>query len=196
MRRALSSSKGRDANVGCGYLGIAGFVALEAVARRRGSASSLRANRDDHGTTRMIVGAYALAGLSAPLVQRIRGPRLPPSAVPAGLALEGIGLVVRAWSMRTLGRSYSRTLRATEEQHVIDTGPYRYVRHPGYLGSLLIWKGFALTSRSLPVVVSVGALLGGAYWRRITAEEELLGRELPGYTAYANRTSRLVPHIW
>jgi protein-S-isoprenylcysteine O-methyltransferase Ste14 len=44
--------------------------------------------------------------------------------------------------MRTLGRAYSRTLR-TERERVVEAGPYRHVRHPGYLGSNLIWLGFA-----------------------------------------------------
>ena len=99
--------------------------------------------------------------------------------------------------MRELGRFYSRTLRTEgDEQVVIDTGPYRLVRHPGYAGSLLIWGGFAMTSRSTPVVMAVSALLARAYQKRIAAEEELLRRTLPGYGAYTERTKRLVPHAW
>ena len=98
--------------------------------------------------------------------------------------------------MRTLGRSYTRTLRTHDAQHVVDTGPYAVVRHPGYAGSLLTWTGFALTSRSIPVVVAVAALLGTAYQRRITAEEALLRRELPGYAAYCERTKKLIPLLW
>ena len=82
------------------------------------------------------------------------------------------------------------------EQQVIDTGPYRLVRHPGYAGSLLIWTGFALSSRSVPVVAAVGALLGPAYRRRIAAEEQLLRRDRPSYPAYTDRTKRLIPFVW
>lgn len=98
--------------------------------------------------------------------------------------------------MRTLGPSYTRTLRTEDTQHVIDDGPYAFVRHPGYAGSLLIWTGFALTSRSLPVLIAVGALLGTAYQRRIAAEEALLRRDLPGYAAYCKRTKKLIPLVW
>lgn len=98
--------------------------------------------------------------------------------------------------MAKLSESYSRTLRTNDEQALIETGPYRLVRHPGYLGSLLTWSGFALASRSVPVIAIVGGLLGGAYRRRILAEEELLERELPGYKTDARRTSRLVAVIW
>jgi len=67
---------------------------------------------------------------------------------------------------------------------------------PGYAGSLLVWTGFALTSRSVPVVVAVGALLGTAYQQRIVTEEAMLRRELPANKAYRARTKRLIPLVW
>jgi protein-S-isoprenylcysteine O-methyltransferase Ste14 len=112
------------------------------------------------------------------------------------LVLQATGLGLRIWSMRTLGASYSRTLRTQDEQPVVDNGPYGLIRHPGYLGSLLTWTGFGLTSRSLPVVVTVSGLLGRAYRHRIAAEEDLLRRGLAGYIDYSRRTKKLVPFIW
>jgi protein-S-isoprenylcysteine O-methyltransferase Ste14 len=179
-----------------GYAGIAGFLALEAAARKPGSASSLDAPSADQGTTRMIATAYGLAAELPLVLRRVPAPQLPRMAGPAGLMVQAGGLALRAWSMRTLGASYTRTLRTGEEQPVVDTGPYRLVRHPGYAGSLLTWTGFALASRSAPVLLLVAALLGRAYRRRIAAEEELLQRDLPGYTAYAQRTRKLIPFIW
>jgi len=179
-----------------GYLTLAGFLALEATARERGTASSLVATPDDRDTTRTIVLAYAVAALAAPLLRLIPLPRLPRFAGPVGLAVEASGLALRAWSMRVLGRAYTRTLRAESEQHVVDTGPYARVRHPGYLGSIMTWCGFASTSRSLPVVALVGLLLGSAYSRRIDAEERLLRRDLPAYAEYMARTKRMIPYIW
>jgi protein-S-isoprenylcysteine O-methyltransferase Ste14 len=61
---------------------------------------------------------------------------------------------------------------------------------------LLVWTGFALTSRSVPVVVAVDALLGTAYQRRIGAEEAMRRRELRGYDAYRERTKKLIPLVW
>lgn len=179
-----------------GYLGSAGFLALEASVRRPGTASSLDASEADQGTTATIVGAYAVAVIASPVLRRLRVGRLPRAAGPLGLAIQGTGLGLRAWSMRTLGTAYTRTLRSEREQRVVDEGPYALVRHPGYLGSLMIWTGFALTSGSAPVAAIVGGLLGRAYGRRIAAEEELLGRDLPGYTDYVRRTWRLVPFVW
>jgi protein-S-isoprenylcysteine O-methyltransferase Ste14 len=179
-----------------GYAGVLGFLVLEGSSRQRGAASSLKPSRDDRGTTRMIVAAYAAAAVGAPLIRLMRPPQLPRAVAPLGLGLEVAGLGLRAWSMRTLGGSYSRTLRVGGAQQLIDRGPYRFVRHPGYAGSLMIWTGFALTSRSLRVVEVVGGLLGVAYHRRVGAEEALLRRELRGYEAYSRRTKRLIPFIW
>ena len=179
-----------------GYAGIAGFFALEALTRQRGTASSLSASRDDQGTTRMIIAAYALAADLPLVLRRLPVPQLPWLAGPSGVIVQAGGLALRAWSMRALGASYTRTLRTAHEQRVVDAGPYRLVRHPGYTGSLLTWTGFALASRSAPVLVLVTGLLGWAYQRRITAEEELLRRDLPGYRAYSERTSKLIPFIW
>jgi protein-S-isoprenylcysteine O-methyltransferase Ste14 len=195
----VSEQPQRSGGIGwfiAGYAGVAGFFLLEASTRQRGAASSLAASRDDRGSTRMIVAAYATAAVVAPVVRMIRKPQLPPATAPLGLGLEVAGLGLRAWSMRTLGGSYSRTLRVQGAQQVVDRGPYRFVRHPGYAGSLMIWTGFALTSRSFPVVEIVGGLLGLAYHRRVGAEEALLRRDLPGYVAYSKRTKRLIPFVW
>jgi len=179
-----------------GYAGIAGFVALEALARQPGAASSLEASSRDQGTTRMIITAYACAAELPLLLRYLPLPPLPKVAGPAGLVIQAGGLVLRAWSMRTLGAAYTRTLRTNEQQRVIDHGPYRLVRHPGYSGSLLTWTGFALASRSAPVIVLVSLLLGRAYQRRINAEEQLLNEELPGYGAYSQHTKKLIPFLW
>lgn len=179
-----------------GYGGILGFFALELATRRRGAASSLRTTREDRGTTRRIGISYAVAA-EAPLLMRLLPvPRLPAAVAPAGLVLQAGGVALRAWSMRTLGASYTRTLRTEAGQEVVDAGPYRLVRHPGYAASLLIWIGFALTSRSPLALALVAALLGDAYRRRIQAEELLLERELPAYAAYRLRTKRLIPFLW
>ncbi len=179
-----------------GYAGLAGFFVIEAAIRQNGSASGLAASEDDRDSTRSIVRAYLVAA-SLPLVLRsLPARQLPPAAQPVGLALQAGGLSLRVWSMRTLGAFYSRTLRTEEEQSVVDNGPYRLVRHPGYLGSLLIWTGFALSSGSIPVAAGVTGVVARAYGRRIDAEEQLLGRDLPGYGDYARRTWKLIPLIW
>ncbi|HWD55071.1 MAG TPA: isoprenylcysteine carboxylmethyltransferase family protein [Acidimicrobiales bacterium] len=194
-RTAIGPRRGRRWFL-AGYVGVTGFFGLEALVRQPGSASDLHASKDDAASTRGIVIAYALVLLSAPLLRRLPIRPLPAPCAPLGLAVIFLGLVLRAWSMRTLSEAYTRTLRVTNQQTVTDRGPYRHVRHPGYLGSLAIWCGFALASGSAVVVGTVIALLLPAYLHRIEAEEELLERDLPGYAAYQSRTNRLLPHVW
>jgi protein-S-isoprenylcysteine O-methyltransferase len=179
-----------------GCAGALGFFALEAVNRTPGVATSLHASDADRGTTRRIGFAYALACELPVLARRRHGPELPRGAGPLGILVQASGLVLRTYSMRTLGGSYTRTLRTAEQQQLVDTGPYRWVRHPGYTGSLLTWIGYVLTSRSVPALLAVSALLGRLYYQRIAAEEVMLAREFPGYATYSSRTNKLVPLIW
>src|SRR5450756_2056680 len=142
-----------------GYAGVAGFFMVEALTRSRGRAASLDASDNDQGTTSRIVTAYVVAATLAPLLRHLPVRPLPRGSAPVGLALQATGLALRVWSMRTLGVAYSRTLRTNDAHEVVDAGPYRVIRHPGYAGSLLTWTGFALTSRSLPVIGMVAGLL-------------------------------------
>jgi protein-S-isoprenylcysteine O-methyltransferase Ste14 len=179
-----------------GYTGLAGFLVLESAVRQRGSASGLEGFTDDQGTARLILGAYAVAAVVPPILRPLRLWRLPRAAGPLGLAIEATGLGVRLWSMRTLDGSYSRTLGTTAEQHVINDGPYRLIRHPGYLGSILTWAGCTVASGSLLTLSAVTGLLAGAYRRRIAVEEKLLVRDLPGYLDYRRSTKKLIPLLW
>lgn len=179
-----------------GYVGAAGFYVQELVLRQPGAASSLKASQDDEGTTRALLASSALA-YSLPLVLRwLPMPILPVPAAAAGLILQACGLSLRVWSMRTLGRFYTRTLRTAQDQHLVEAGPYRVIRHPGYTGALLMWIGLALTSRSAPATLLVPGLMGWAYQRRITAEERLLHQALPDYGSYTHRTKKLIPFAW
>jgi protein-S-isoprenylcysteine O-methyltransferase Ste14 len=128
------------------YLLLGLFFTLERRLRQGQSAQSLETGASDRHSTRLIGGALLvslLAMLLAPLLNRIQHRR---SAIPAaggwaglGLMLGGIGL--RAWANTPLWAFYTRTLRVSEEQQLIQDGPYQVLRHPGYSGSLLLWIG-------------------------------------------------------
>jgi protein-S-isoprenylcysteine O-methyltransferase Ste14 len=194
MPRSGSSRRGWLA---ASYAEAAAFFALEAVAREPGEASDLAATESDQGTTRQLVAAYGLAAGLSPMLRQLRAGRLPPVSEPAGVAMMTAGLALRAWSMRTLGAYYSRTLRTTSDQGVVESGPYRVIRHPGYLGSIMVWTGFAVTSGSAAAAVGVAALMGNTYSRRIASEEAMLtGRFGSAYAEYSQRTKRLIPFIW
>jgi protein-S-isoprenylcysteine O-methyltransferase len=88
-------------------------------------------------------------------------------------------------------------LRIIADQAVISNGPYRLLRHPGYLGDILLWSGAAFTTLNWIafVVVTLAAFL--AYSYRIHVEDLMLKQTLGGpYRAYAARTKRLIPFIY
>jgi protein-S-isoprenylcysteine O-methyltransferase len=113
-----------------------------------------------------------------------------------GIAVGGAGLVIRIWSMRVLGQDYTRSLRTRETQCVVDRGPYRLVRHPGYVGSILVWAGSRLAVNWLVAAMTALVLLL-VYAYRIHAEERMLVSHFgDAYREYKNRTWRLVPFVW
>jgi len=178
--------------------GAVAFVAFELVLRRRDAATtSWTANDDDRGSTRLIVGCYAaIIALNVMLAGTSTG-RLPGPARWLGVMFMLAGLGLRAWAMNTLGRYYTRTLRTSDGQGVIEQGPYRLLRHPGYSGSLLVWVGYSLALGNALAAVATGALLAAVYVWRIGAEEAMLSKAFGAqYDQYRARTKRLVPFVY
>ena len=174
---------------------IAGFVALEFVLRRGGSARSWRSSGSDRGTTLLLATAYLVAGVAFSL--RSPDGALPVAARWAGAALAFAGLGLRIAAFRALGASYSRTLRVNEDQKLVTSGMYRVIRHPGYLSSLILWSGAVLATGSLIGVGVVLAALLGAYIRRIRVEEAMLLSSFgESYRTYQNTSWKLVPYIY
>jgi len=69
-----------------------------------------------------------------------------PAVAWTGVILALLGLALRLWAVLTLRERYTRTLLIQDEHHIERGGPYRWIRHPGYLGSLLCLNGIALAS--------------------------------------------------
>jgi protein-S-isoprenylcysteine O-methyltransferase Ste14 len=119
-------------------------------------------------------------------------------SVPAWLHALGLIVVAAGYAM-AVNRFFSSVVRIQTDrgQHVITSGPYAYVRHPGYLAGMVIMlaSGPALGSwiaAALLVVASLPFLL-----HRAVTEDRVLVAELPGYRRYARRVRwRLLPGIW
>ncbi len=109
------------------------------------------------------------------------------------VVLSGILFVV--WVLNTNSFA-SRTIQVEAGQKVISTGPYGIVRHPMYLGALIMCLAAPLALGSY-VALPVFVLLVSFYVLRLLNEEEVLRQELPGYVEYCRRTTyRLVPFVW
>ena len=115
----------------------------------------------------------------------------------AGLAIFTSGLALIVWAMH-VNRFFSSVIRLQEDRgHTLVTdGPYRWVRHPGYVAGLMfcLASGFALGSWSsmVPEALCVPLLL----YRTVT-EDRFLKQNLNGYSQYADVVRyRLMPGIW
>jgi protein-S-isoprenylcysteine O-methyltransferase Ste14 len=115
----------------------------------------------------------------------------------AALVAFALAWLVVVWAMR-INRFFSSVPRIQSERGhtVISSGPYRFVRHPGYMAALVaaVTSGVALGSWLSTCIAPLGI---AALARRTIVEDRLLRRELPGYAEYAGRVRyRLVPGIW
>lgn len=113
-----------------------------------------------------------------------------------GIVLIVLGIVLRQWSMAVLGSFFSGTVGVQEGQRVVETGPYRLVRHPSYTGGLLIFVGLGLALQSWGAILLLVLMFGLAFGYRIYVEEKVLVSELGDeYIKYTKRTKRLIPYI-
>ena len=111
-----------------------------------------------------------------------------------GLTLFVLGLLIRWTAIIHLGRFFTVNVAIAEDHRLITTGPYRYVRHPSYTGSLLIFLGYGLCMLNFWSIAAVLIPIGLAFLWRVRVEEAAL-REAFGerYRAYAAKTPRLLP---
>jgi len=141
------------------------------------------------------VAHWLVAGLDR---GRLHGSDTVPTSVRLiGLALFVLAQLVLLWATH-VNRFFSSVVRIQTERghHVITTGPYRWVRHPGYAAALpmILASGLALGSWAATVISLVGVPL---LLVRIRNEEAVLQRDLPGYADYARQVPyRLLPFIW
>ncbi len=90
----------------------------------------------------------------------------------------------------------SAVIEVAPEQHVIATGPYAIVRHPMYLGALIMFLGTPLALGSWWGLLAAIPITSVLVWRLLD-EERFLSKSLPGYSEYQNKIRhRLVPFIW
>jgi protein-S-isoprenylcysteine O-methyltransferase Ste14 len=123
------------------------------------------------------------------------GPGWWPVALGIGVFLSG--LAMRGWAVHELGRFFKFTVVVQAGHRVVESGPYRWIRHPSYTGLLMASLGLGIalgTWLSIPACV-VPPLIGFSI--RLEHEERVLADELgEPYRRYMERTRRLVPGVW
>jgi protein-S-isoprenylcysteine O-methyltransferase Ste14 len=183
-------------------------VLLLFVTMAWGAMELAKTNNRREGATRVAGGGRMLPVLPAVIAASVMlylGPHLVPGAAirPAGAAFAaGMvillgGLVLRGWSIKTLGDYFTGTVMVSSDQPVITAGPYRVLRHPSYTGFLLACAGLGLESANwVSLAVMVLLPLPFFLWRIGAEERALLATLGDGYRAYATQHKRLVPLVW
>ena len=131
---------------------------------------------------------------SNPFAQRYWA--LPTAAgwVMVGLAV--FGLLFCWWARIYLGRLWSARITRKENHHIVDTGPYAFVRHPIYTGIILAAAATAAEKGSGFAIIGLALIVVG-YWMKARLEEQFLRAELgaEAYDAYARKTAMLIPFV-
>jgi protein-S-isoprenylcysteine O-methyltransferase Ste14 len=124
-------------------------------------------------------------------------PAFPLWLIVPGFILIALGYAFAAWALAE-NRFFSSVVRIQVDRgHVVcETGPYRFVRHPGYAGNLLALPGIVLALSSMWTLIPAAVALIIAVIRT-ALEDRTLQEELPGYRDYAQRVRyRLIPGIY
>jgi len=124
-------------------------------------------------------------------------PLLPSWVAPVALAVFILSYAFTTWAMVT-NRFFSGVVRIQKDRghHVVTSGPYRIVRHPGYAGGVIAIIATPLLLGSLWALIPAAAYTVLIVVRTIL-EDRTLQEELPGYSDYAQRTRyRLLPGVW
>lgn len=104
-------------------------------------------------------------------------------------------LVLRAFADNTFSSALVR-IQKERNQYVISTGLYSYIRHPMYLGAILMFIGLPMMLGSKYGIL-LGFMLSFLFILRIFGEEKMLEEELEGYKEYEQKVKyRLIPFVW
>lgn len=112
-----------------------------------------------------------------------------------GMGLMLMGMLLGAWARQVLADNWSGAIQQVQNQTLVTSGPYRYVRNPMYTGFLSAALGTTLYQPSLSSLIGL-LILCGTYVVKISREEQFLRQVLPGYSAYREHTWRLLPFIY
>ena len=178
---------------------VAIWVIGERILTFRDLRSGAWRSRQDRGSYFWVV-AGVVSGFGIALLLAFREVLILPGSMiwlVLGLVAAWSGLLLRLWAVLALGRSFTTTVLVQSEQQVVATGPYRLVRHPSYLGLLILFFGLGLALGGAASAAAMVVLPAIGLVRRIAVEEAALQAGLgSAYVEYARGRARLIPGIW
>jgi protein-S-isoprenylcysteine O-methyltransferase Ste14 len=114
-----------------------------------------------------------------------------------GAVLLVCGIAVRVWAIQTLGKHFTATVTLTNDHQLVRTGPYRWVRHPSYLGAFMAIVGAPIFLNAGWATLIAVVSMTIAYYLRIGVEEQMLSSYFgEQYLDYKKHTKRIIPFIW
>jgi protein-S-isoprenylcysteine O-methyltransferase Ste14 len=172
---------------------LAAWVTIEASLLLRDVIRGNGSKARDKGTRSTLIIGWSAAFIGATWI----APPSPGWHLTTGLLVMWAGLAIRIWSVLVLGASFRTTVEVDADQPLVDTGPYRFVRHPSYTGILLLALGYGLVLDDWLAFAILLAVPLATTLRRITVEEATMAEILGDpYETYRQRTKRLLPGLW
>jgi protein-S-isoprenylcysteine O-methyltransferase Ste14 len=114
-----------------------------------------------------------------------------------GAVLVVVGLVIRILSIMTLRQYFTYSVTKVVGHQLIETGLYKNIRHPGYLGQLLIFLGLSISLSNWLSILLMMLPVAIGYLYRIKVEEKFMVEQLgESYLNYQKRTKRIIPLIY
>ena len=158
-----------------------------------------RRNPEDHGSSIRIFVLLAVCFIISFIFRRAGAGTV---TIPDWLGWGSIGIMVfgiafRQYAITVLGAYFSPVIRVQEGQQLIQSGPYRYIRHPTYAGMLLAFYSAGLALGNWIILAAFVLLPTIAIVRRIKAEELMLERHFGKiYREYRLKTRALIPFLY
>lgn len=170
------------------------------MARQMAKVSRRNATVRDRGSMGVLIG-FQWLGLALNFALPILAPRAairwrPWMLFRCGVGLILLGVAVRWYAIWTLGTYFTRDVSVSPDQRVVQSGLYRFVRHPAYTGTLLtmLGVGLAMTNWASLAALMGCVVLGHLY--RVRVEEAALVQTIgQPYVDYMRRTRRFIPWI-
>ena len=115
----------------------------------------------------------------------------------AGVAIMLAGIIFRRYAISTLGKFFTATVQIQNNHELIKAGPYRYIRHPSYLGILIISLGLGIALANwISLLICIALPIIGVM-QRIKVEEKELERHFgQQYQDYRKETWRIIPYLY
>ena len=179
------------------YFFFAIFISTEMWIKNKTKSNNTN-DSADRGSRYIIIGSVicCLFFMNGQFLDFI--PHLPNLTIYLGILISLIGFILRIYAVNYLGKNFTLAVQTTDNQQLIDHGPYAIVRNPAYTGSILSILGLSITSLNPITIIICFLLLLAGYSIRLRIEEDALHNHFgKNYEAYCQKVRyRIFPYIW